>query len=242
MSEPADQLRPKNNRILSALPAADLDRLRPLLQYVELAQGEIMHRPEEPITHVYFPHSGTISITAVMEDGGEAEVGVIGREGMMGLPIVLGTDSSPLKAVIQVPGGALRMRAREFKDEVGRCGEMYRLLLKYAQAFFIQTAITAACNRLHPLEGRLAKWLLTNKDRAQSDTLPLTQEFLGVMLGVRRAGVSEAVGSLESAGHITHARGQIRIADEGGLERAACECYRVVRKEYDRLLGPQTHY
>jgi len=238
----ADTIRPHTNRILSALPADEYERISPRLKNVALPLGEVLYRPDEPIPYVYFPLSGTISITAVMRDGSEVEVGMVGREGMLGLPLVLGTDTAPLKALVQVPDGALRLRADIFGQELERGGGLRRLLLRYAQAFFVQTAVTAACNRLHPLDGRLAKWLLTTRDRAQSEVLPLTQEFLSIMLGVRRAGVSEACGALEGAGVIEHSRGRIRITDSRGLEAASCECYGVVRREYDRLLGAETHY
>jgi CRP-like cAMP-binding protein len=238
----ADAARPRTNRILSALPAEEYERISPRLKNVALSTGQVLYRPEEAIEHVYFPLSGTISITAVMSDGSEVEVGMVGREGMLGLPLVLGTDTAPLKALVQVPDGALRLRADLFMQELERGEGLRRLLLRYAQAFFVQTAVTAACNRLHPLGGRLARWLLTTKDRAQSNELPLTQEFLGVMLGVRRAGISESCSALEQAELIERHRGRISIADPQGLERAACECYGVVRREYDRLLGAETHY
>ncbi|PYS78884.1 MAG: Crp/Fnr family transcriptional regulator [Acidobacteria bacterium] len=238
----AEPIHPHINRILSGLPRDEYERISPRFENISLPLGQVLYQPEERIAYVYFPLLGTISITAVMEDGSEVEVGVIGREGMLGLPLVLGTDSAPLKAVVQVPGSAMRLRAGAFGEELKRCETLGRLLLGYAQAFFVQTAITAGCNRLHPLDGRLARWLLTTRDRAQSDTLPLTQEFLGVMLGVRRAGVTEACGALSAGGLIEHTRGRIRIADPQGLERASCECYAVVRKEYDRLLGAETHY
>ncbi|MDQ3920095.1 MAG: Crp/Fnr family transcriptional regulator [Acidobacteriota bacterium] len=234
--------RPRTNRILSALSPQEYEHICPRLKNVALPLGEILYRPEESIPYVYFPLSGSISITAPMSDGSEVEIGIVGREGMLGLPLVLGTDTAPLRAMVQVPGDALRLRADLFIEELGRGGGLRRLLLCYAQAFFVQTAVTAACNRLHQLEGRLARWLLTTKDRAQSDVLPLTQEFLGTMLGVRRAGVSEACGALEAEGLIEHSRGRIKVADSEGLGRVSCECYGVVRKEYDRLLGAETRY
>jgi CRP-like cAMP-binding protein len=229
--------RPRSNRILSATPAPEQERLLSHLEYVELRRGDVLHEAGEPMTHVYFPYSGTISVVAQMEDGSQVEVGVVGREGMLGLPLVLGTDTAPLRAFTQVSGGAMRMMAGAFKEEVARGGRLYALLLRYAQAFFVQTAQTAACNRLHPMEGRLAKWLLTTKDRAESDTLDLTQEFLSIMLGVRRAGVSEAMGVLKAGGLIGHTRGSLTVLDAEGLERASCECYEVVRNEYDRLVA-----
>lgn len=228
---------PQTNRILSALPKDEYERIAPHLEYVEYPLGRVLYEPGNAIHHVHFPYRGTISVTLPTEDGSEAEVGVIGREGMFGLPVVLGTDSAPLRALVQVPGGGVRLRADLLREELARGGRLTPLLLKYAQALFVQTAVTAACNRLHNLDGRLARWLLTTRDRAQSDGLRLTHEFLSVMLGVRRAGVTAAVGQLQSDGLIEHTRGFVRIADARGLEGASCECYRLVRREYDRLLG-----
>jgi CRP-like cAMP-binding protein len=231
-----------SNRILSALPAEEYERLRPNLERVEMRLGEVLQRPDEPHAFVYFPLSGTISVTAEMSDGAEAEVGMVGREGVLGLPVALGTRSSPLKAFTQVPGAGVRLRAGLFTEEFDRRGELHCLVLRYAQAFFVQTALTAACNRLHTLDQRLANWLLRSRDRARSDELPLTHEFLSVMLGIRRAGVTEALGRLRDAGIVGRGRGRahIVIADAAGLERAACECYGVLRAEFDRLLGAES--
>ena len=229
------------NRILSALPEEEYERLRPHFEPVDLARGDVVYQPDEPMAFIYFPSGGTISVSVQMADGAEAEVGMIGREGMAGLPVALGTKSAPLKAFTQVPGRGMRVRADLFKEEFDRVGTLHRLILAYAQVFFVQAAVTAACNRLHLLDERLASWLLRSRDRAHSDTLPLTHEFLSVMLGVRRAGVTEAVGRLEAEGLIRHERGRIDLADVAGLEQASCECYRVLRAEFDRLLGAETH-
>ena len=165
-------------------------------------------------------------------------MGVVGREGMLGLPLVLGTDTAPLRAFTQVSGGAVRMSAPDFAGEVSHRAGLYGLLLRYAQAFFVQMAVTAACcNRLHPLDGRLAKWLLTTRELAESNDLDLTHEFVAIMLGVRRAGVTEALGVLRSGGLIEHSRGRITILDPEGLGRESCECYRVIRDEYERLVA-----
>lgn len=232
---------PDSNRILAALPAGEYERLRPHSEPVALPRGETIYRPGDPIQYVYFPYSGTISVTVEMSDGMEAEVGVVGREGVLGLPVVLGTRSSPLKAFVQVPGAGVRVRADLFKSEADRGGELRALVLRYAQAFFVQTAVTAACNRLHLLDARLANWLMRTRDRALSDMLPLTHDFLAVMLGVRRAGVTEAVGRLSAWGMIEHVRGRIDILDAARLEAMSCECYGVVRAEFDRLLGAESH-
>jgi CRP-like cAMP-binding protein len=188
MSTNQQNTRPRSNRLLSAAPREEYERLLPHLEYVETRRGDVLHDAGERMTHAYFPYSGTISVSVRMRDGGEAEVGVIGREGMLGLPLVLGTTTAPLRAYTQVSGGAMRINAETLVGEVNRRGGLSELLLRYAQAFFVATAQTAACNRLHPMEGRLARWLLTTRDRAQSDDLDLTHEFLAVMLGVRRAG------------------------------------------------------
>ena len=237
MAHPDGDGRPHYNRILSSLPAREYERLAPHFQYVELPLRQVLHLPEGPMPFVYFPLSGTVSLTAMMRDGREVEIGAVGREGMAGLPVFLGTDTAPFKAVVQVSGGAVRVKAGALREEAGRGGRLHRLLLRYAQAFFVSTAQTAACNRLHPMEGRLAKWLLTTRDRAESDTFDLTQEFLSIMLGVRRAGVSEAMGVLKAGGLIGHTRGSLTVLDAGGLERASCECYGVVRDEYARLVA-----
>ncbi|HEX8354726.1 MAG TPA: Crp/Fnr family transcriptional regulator [Pyrinomonadaceae bacterium] len=237
MSFDHQSTRPRSNRILSAAPREEYERLLPRLEYVDLRRGDVLHETGEHIRHVYFPYAGTISVVVQMRDGDQAEVGVVGREGMLGLPLLLGTETAPLRAFTQVSGGAMRMTAADFREEVGRRAGLYMLLLRYAQAFFVQMAQTAACNRLHPMEGRLAKWLLTTRELAESDELDLTHEFVAVMLGVRRAGVTEALGQLRSAGLIDHSRGRIRILDVEGLGRESCECYGVVRDEYERLVA-----
>jgi CRP-like cAMP-binding protein len=204
------------------------------MEHVELRRGTILTRPDEIIQYVYFPHRSTISIVAVMQDGGEAEAGVVGGEGMCGVPVVLGTDTVPLQAMVQIPDSATRIRADVLKTEAGR-GELHQLILRYAQAFFVQTALTAACNRLHKLDGRLARWLLMCQDRMMSAELELTHEFMSTMLGVRRAGVTEALGVLQRARLIETRRGRIVILDRAGLEQATCECYGIITREFERL-------
>lgn len=207
------------------------------LEQVKLHPGEIISRPDEPIDYAYFPQSGTISVTVLMKDGAQAEVGVIGNEGMFGLPIVLGADSTPLQSMVQVPGQALRLSADMLREELKECGPLQQVLLRYAQAFLIQTAITAACNRVHHLDGRLARWLLMSQDRTKAESLPLTHEFIATMLGVRRAGVSVAANKLQVEGFINYSRGNIRILDREGLEGFSCECYEVVKREFERLVA-----
>lgn len=225
-----------DNRILAALPAEEYERLLPYLEDVRLKPGDILSRADEKIEYVYFPKRGTISVCAVMEDGAQVEVGVIGNEGMFGLPIFFKTNTVPLQAMVQIPDGAVRMKAEAFMNEIGQCEHLRDLLLHYAQAFFMQAAQTAACNRLHRMDGRLARWLLMCQDRTRSELLQLTQEFIAIMLGVRRAGVSIAAAKLKDDGLIHYERGFIRILDRAGLEAVSCECYAIVRKEFDRLL------
>jgi CRP-like cAMP-binding protein len=223
------------NRLLAALPAEEYQRLLPHLEAVELRLGDVLSEPDEPMRYVYFPHRGTLSVLAIMEDGAEVEVGIIGNEGMSGLPIVLGADSTPLQLIVQVAHNATRIRADVFREELKRCGQFYKLLLRYGQALLVQTAQLAACNRLHTLDERLARWLLMCQDLARANELELTHDFLSVMLGVRRAGVSVAASKLQAEGSISYTRGRIRIVDRQGLEAASCECYAVIRKEFERL-------
>jgi CRP-like cAMP-binding protein len=227
----------QDNRILSALPAEETERLLPHMEQVELRLGDVISQPDEPLKYVYFPHRGAISVIAVLEDGSQVEVGVVGNEGMYGLPVVLGTDTSPLLAIVQLAGGATRMRADVLREEVSLCGRLQNLLLRYGQAFFIMTAQNVACNRRHCVDGRLARWLLMSQDRAKSDEMQLTHEFLSIMLGVRRAGISEAASKLQTNGLISYRRGRVHIVDRQGLEATSCECYHVVKKEFDRLLA-----
>lgn len=226
---------PLENRLLAALPATVYARLQPQLEEVELHLGDVLYRPGEKITHVYFPHRGTISVVALMQDGKELEVGIIGNEGMLGLPVVLGTNTSPLHAIVQIPDGATRLGADVLAAEIRQCGELQQGLLRYAQAFFMQTALNAACNRLHSLDGRLIRWLLMCQDRVKADELQLTHEFIATMLGVRRAGVTEAATQLQVAGLIAYRRGHVRILDRKGLEAATCECYGIIRQEFAQL-------
>jgi CRP-like cAMP-binding protein len=227
-----------DNRILASLPAEEYERLLSHLEEVKLDPGDVISHPDEKIEYVYFPKRGTISVCAIMQDGAQVEVGIIGNEGMFGLPIFFKTNTAPLQAMVQIPDGAYRMSSEAFIREVEKCEHLRNLLLHYAQAFFMQAAQTAACNRLHPMEGRLARWLLMCQDRTKSDILQLTHEFISIMLGVRRAGVSTAAGKLRDDGLIDYQRGFIRIRDRKGLEALSCECYGVVRKEFDRLLTP----
>jgi CRP-like cAMP-binding protein len=193
-------------------------------------------KARHPIEHVYFVQQGMVSLVQPLENGAMIEVGMIGNEGFVGVPVLLGAESSPLEAMVQIPGSALRMQASAFREEVTRRSTLLALLLRYVQALHIQVSLSAACNGRHTLPERLARWLLTARDRATSDELPLSHEFLSMMLGVRRAGVTVAVGTLKTAGLIRNSHGRVTIIDRQGLEAASCECYRTVRNEYERLL------
>lgn len=225
-----------SNQILNALPPDEYERLTPYLEPVTLRLGDILCHPDEPITHVYFPSRGTVSVVCALEDGGSVEAGMVGNEGMFGVGVFLGSVTAPLLAVVQLPGEGLRMRAEVLKEEFNRRGQLHDLLLRYTQAFIIQIAQTAACNRAHGVEGRLPRWLLMCEDRAHSSELELTQEFIATMLGTRRAGVTEAAGRLRSQGLISYRRGHVTVEDRAGLEAMSCECYAIVKKEFERLL------
>jgi CRP-like cAMP-binding protein len=226
------------NCLLAALPADDLARLWPRLERVELGLREIIQVPDEPITAVYFPESGFVSMMALLVDGNSAEVGIVGFEGMLGLPLLLGSDRSPTEAMVQAPGTFLRLGADAFGEERDRSGPLRALLLRYALAFQAQVTQTAACNGHHALDQRLARWLLIAHDRAHGDEFPMTQEFLAIMLCVHRPGVTIAARLFQQAGLIRYGNGQITITDRAGLEAAACECHGVVAREFQRLLGP----
>jgi CRP-like cAMP-binding protein len=225
------------NQLLVALPPEDLDPLRALLEPVSLANKQTLSAPGAPIDYVYFPQNGMVSLVQPLENGAMIEVGMIGNEGLVGVPVVLGADSSPLEAMVQMPGSALRMRASALREEASRRTALLASLLRYVQALHIQVSLTAACNGRHTLPERLARWLLTAHDRASSDQLPLSHEFLSMMLGVRRAGVTVALGTLRAAALIRNTHGQVNVIDRPGLEAASCECYRTVRNEYERLLS-----
>lgn len=205
---------------------------------MELPLRMTLHAAGEPIAAVYFPETGWVSMVAPLEDGDAAEVGLVGREGMVGLPVLLGADNYDIEALVQCSGTALRMDAAAFREELERAPAFRDLLLRYALVHHGQVARTAACNGRHHTEQRLARWLLMAHDRAEGDDFPMTHEFLGMMLGVRRAGVTVAAGVLQRAGFIRYERGRIEVTDLPGLHAAACKCYDVARRAYDRLLGP----
>lgn len=225
------------NRILSALPQAEYEHLFAQLEHIEMPMGAVLYHPAEQMQHVYFPSSGTISVLAMVSSGTTIEVGMVGNEGMFGIPVVLGTVTSPTQAVVQISGEGLRIQADVLREEFKRGGILQDLILRYTQAFIIQITQTAVCNSLHSLNARLARWLLMCQDRALSNELPLTHEFIAEMLAVRRAGVSVAAGNLLKQGLINYQRGHITILDREGLEGASCECYAEVKKEFEQLLS-----
>jgi CRP-like cAMP-binding protein len=227
--------RPRN-RILAALPDGEFARLYPKLREVSLPIGEIIYLPEQQIEDVYFINRGVISWLTALQDGNTVEAGLIGPEGVAGIAIILGASSTPNQALAQSPVEALKIRAADLVVEFRQGGELQDLLLRFVQAMFVQVAQTAACNRLHTLDQRLARWLLMTHDRLDDGKFPLTQEFLSHMLGVRRAGVSVAANNLRQIGLIDYHRGNITIVDLSGLARVACDCYPIVKAEYSAFL------
>jgi CRP-like cAMP-binding protein len=228
---------PPDNLLLAALPRAEFDRLSDLLEVVSLDLGEILYNPEESMDYVYFPTEGIVSLLAVLEDGETVETGVVGREGMVGFPVMFGTYKTTNQALVQGSGSALRMRATSLHALVKNGGPLHDLILRYVYTIFAQISQTAACNRIHTLNERLARWLLLTHDRINRKEFSLTHEFLARMLGTRRAGVSVAASALRDAGLIDYSRGQVEVLDRKGLEEVSCECYAVVRAEFDRMFS-----
>lgn len=223
------------NQILAVLDKTDYQHFFSQLEPVSLFQGQVVYEASAPIEHVYFPQTAVFSMLATMEDGRTVEVGPVGREGLVGLRIFLGAETTIDRVLVHMAGGAMRLRASKLKAEleIGKSA-LHQKLLRYTQMLLAMTARTGACNKMHSLEQQLARWLLTMSDYADH-TLPLTHELIGLTLGVRRAGVSEAAGSFKDAGLIAYTRGNIRIVDRGRLEVAACECYQLIKDEYNNL-------
>ena len=227
---------PRENRLLGALSDAEWGRWAPHLEPVELALGEVLYEPGSRLSHVYFPTTSIVSLLYVMEDGASAEIAVVGNEGIVGISLFMGGESTPSRALVQSAGRGFRLKAALMLQEFNRGGPVLHLLLRYTQALITQMSQTAVCNRHHSLDQQLCRWLLLSLDRLQSKELVMTQELIANMLGVRREGVTEAAGKLQQAGLIRYQRGHITVLDRTGLERRTCECYAVVKKEYDRLL------
>lgn len=226
----------RENRLLAKLPLADFELLRPHLKMVDLFQSQSLIEPGAPITNVYFPTSALASLVTVMEDGRIVEAGCVGREGMVGVPVFLGNGTTRMQTIVQVEGASYQMRADTIRTIFENGGAFHKLIHRYMHTLFVIASQSAACNRLHNVEQRLSRWLLMSSDGIGSKQIGLTQEYLAGMLGVRRAGVTEAAIQLQDEGLIRYARGSIEIVDRESLEWRACECYGVVKEEYERLL------
>lgn len=233
-SEPS---RPVGNRLLDALPADGYERLVENLEPVAFSLGEVIYESGAQLENVYFPTTSLVSLIYTMINGATAEMGLVGNEGVVGIALFMGGDTTPNRAVVQGGGDALKLHAKAMQVEFSRGSEFQHLLLRYTQALITQISQTAVCNRLHSVEQRLCCWLLMTRDRTQSDELQMTQEFISNMLGVRREGVTNAAHGLQQQGLISYVRGHIQILDRKGLEISACECYAVVKEEHDRLLS-----
>lgn len=232
---------PRQNRILAALPAPALERLYPQLERVVLPLSEVLYESGARVQHVYFPVDSIVSLLRVLSDGASAEIAVVGNEGIVGVALFMGGETMSNRTVVQSAGYAYRLRSQLLKAEFDQAGELQHLLLRYTQALLTQTSQTAVCNRHHSLDQQLCRWLLLSLDRVSSNQLTMTQELIANMLGVRRAGVTKAAGKLQRAGLIRYSRGHITVIDRPRLEGRACECYHVVKTEYDRLLPTPSH-
>ncbi|HEY0269054.1 MAG TPA: Crp/Fnr family transcriptional regulator [Methyloradius sp.] len=231
---------PRQNHLLMALPDTDYMRLLPHLELVTMKLGDVLYESGELLRHVYFPITSIVSLLYVMEDGASAEIAVVGNEGILGISLFMGGETTPSRAIVQSAGHGYRMKAELLKIEFRRADALMRLLLRYTQALITQMAQTAVCNRHHSIEQQLCRWLLLSLDRLSSNELTMTQELIANMLGVRREGVTEAAGKLQRAGLINYTRGHIKVLTRSGLEARCCECYQVVKTEFDRLL-PAKH-
>jgi CRP-like cAMP-binding protein len=224
------------NRLLAKFPKSELEALRPHMETLSLGHGDSLIKPREAIAHVYFPLNALASLVTMLEDGSSVESGSVGREGMVGVPIILDADTTPMQTLIQIPGELIRVKASAIKECFVRSRAVQSLLNRYVHMLFVVASQSAACNRKHQVAERLARWLLASSDGIASEQVNLTHEFLATMLGVRRAGVTEAAQALQERGLIEYKRGGVRIIDRNGLEAAACECYGIVRAEIERLL------
>jgi CRP-like cAMP-binding protein len=228
---------PSHNHLLAALPATEFDRLAPHMERVPLLLGQTLYEPGEQLRHVYFPTTAIVSLLYVLESGASAEIAGVGHEGMLGISLFMGGDTTPSSAVVQTAGHAYRLPGRLLKAEFERGGLMQQLLLRYTQALLTQMCQTAACNRHHSVEQQLCRWLLLTLDRLPSNELVMTQELVAGALGVRRESITQAAGNLQRAGIVRYRRGHISVLERLGLEAGACECYAVVKQEMARLLS-----
>jgi CRP-like cAMP-binding protein len=236
MSIIPNQLNPLQNHLLAVLPEAERERVFPYLEPVALKLGDALYESGDRLSHVYFPTTAIVSLLYVMENGASAEMAVVGNEGVVGIALFMGGETMPNRAVVQSEGHAYRLKGALIKQEFHCSGALQNLFLRYTQALLTQMSQTAVCNRHHSLDQQLCRWLLLSLDRLPSNTLNMTQELIANMLGVRREGVTEAAGKLQSAGLIQYSRGRITMLDRPGLEARVCECYEVVRREFSRLL------
>ena len=227
---------PLQNHLLAALPAEVRERLFPYLEPMPLPLGKVLYESGDTLRHVYFPTDAIVSLLYVMESGASAEISVVGNEGLIGVAVFMGGESTPSRAIVQSAGHSFRLPGQRLKDEFNRHGEMLLLMLRYTQSLITQMAQTAVCNRHHSIDQQLCRWLLLSLDRLQGNELVMTQELIANMLGVRREGVTEAAGKLQKLGLIEYSRGRITVLDRPGIELLCCECYAVVKKETDRLL------
>ncbi len=232
---------PENNRLLAALPAEERERLYSHLELTELPLGKVLYEPGDLLQHVYFPTNAIVSLLYVLEDGASAEISVVGNEGMIGIALFMGGETTPSRAIVQSAGYAYRLVGQRLKDEFHLNGDLQLLMLRYTQALITQMAQTAVCNRHHTVDQQLCRWLLLSLDRLDSNELIMTQELIANMLGVRREGVTEAAGKLQRLGVVQYSRGHITVLDRIKLEKLCCECYAVVKRETDRLL-PQKRW
>lgn len=224
---------PPTNRLLAALPKNEYRQLLPDLEQFPLIFGELIYRRSAAVRHVYFPTSGIISLLADVDDGGTLEVGIVGREGMAGMSVFMGVNTSPNRAVVQGAGFALRMKAAALRSMADNGGSLPRLLRRYSYSLWAQLSQSSVCSLYHPIDARLARWLLMTRDRMETNEFAITQEFLSSMLGVRREGVNKAAGNLQQQHLISYSRGMLTILKPGGLAKMACKCYRLIKNEYD---------
>ena len=231
---------PRKNHLLAALAGDEWQRWQPLLEHVDMPLGHVLYESGKTLSHVYFPTTAIVSLLYVMENGASAEIAVVGNEGLVGVSLFMGGGSTPSRAVVQSAGHGFRLKAKDMKQEFDRGGPVLHLLLRYTQALITQMSQTAVCNRHHSLDQQLCRWLLLSLDRLEGTELVMTQELIANMLGVRREGVTEGANKLQNAGLIKYSRGRISVLDRVGLEERSCECYAVVKKEYNRLLPAKT--
>ena len=232
---------PNQNHLLAALVDADFARFSPHLELVPLKLGDVLYESGGKLQHVYFPTTAIISLHYLLENGGSSEIAGVGNEGVLGVPLFMGGNSTPSRAIVQTGGSGYRLPTHVLMEEFNKAGPVMRLFLRYTQALLTQMAQTAVCNRHHSVEQQLCRWLLVTLDRLPSNDLTMTQELIANMLGVRREGVTEAAGRLQGYGYISYRRGHITVLDRKGLEADVCECYAVVKKEFSRLLSDPRH-